>query len=199
MSLASTRLLIYAGLFAVGATTLAVAYDGPKVSKGKKVFLLGDSLGVGLSRPLKALASDHQVEFKSLTKQGTRIDSWSDNDALFRALSLYKPDLILISLGTNDEYMKLDAYQRQKPRIEKLLSRLRVYSPVAWVGPPKLPSSGPYKWIKSNGALRLIREKVPSNFYYPSEKLEIQRAPDQLHATVRGYAVWAQQIWNWIT
>lgn len=194
MGQAATRLLVYAGVLAVGVGTAAVVLSGPpKMKPGMRVFLLGDSLAVGLSRPLSALARDHKIAFESMAISGTRIDQWANNQTLFAAINKFKPDLILISLGTNDEYMKLDAKARQEPHIKKLLATLRASAPVAWIGPPKLPKSG------TNGAIPLILDNVPSSHYYPSQKLDIPRAPDKLHPTTGGYAGWAAKVWGWIT
>jgi len=195
MSKAATRMLIYAGILAVGvgATTIAIASGPPKVQRGSRIFLLGDSLAVGLSRPISALAKDSGILFESQAIEGTRIDQWASKPELYTALDRFKPDIILVSLGTNDEYMKLDAKTRQEPHIKKLLHELRSRAPVAWIGPPKLPKKG------TNGAIPLILENVPSSNYFPSQKLEIPRAPDKLHPTVSGYAGWAANIWKWIT
>lgn len=202
MGKAGTRLLVYAGAIAVGVGTAAMAFGGvrtPKVKPGQKVFLLGDSLAVGLSRPLSAIAADHKVEFKSMAKEGTRLDQWANNEALYKAIREFKPDVILVSLGTNDEYMKLDAKTRQRPHIQKLLKELRSHAPVVWIGPPTLPKSGGYAWSGTNGAIPLIIENVPSSHYFPSHKLPIPRAPDRLHPSVRGAAGWAEKIWGFIT
>lgn len=194
MSIAATRLLVYAGVLAVGVGTAAVALAGPpKIKPGMRVFLLGDSLAVGLSRPLSALARDHKVGFESMAKEGTRIDQWANNAAVFEAIQRFKPDLILVSLGTNDEYMKLDAGVRQAPYLIKLLEKLRSSAPVAWIGPLRLPKA------TSNGAIPLILEHVPSHMYFPSQKLPVPRAGDGRHPTTAGYAGWAAKIWDWIT
>ena len=201
MGKASTRLLVYAGILTVGGVAAAAVLQGgpPKIKSGMKIFLLGDSLAVGLTPPLSALASEHKVGFKAMAKSGTRIDQWSNNAALYQAIQDFKPDLILVSLGTNDEYMKLDAHAKQAPHIRTLLQQLRKSAPVVWIGPPKLPSTGFYAWSKTNGALPLIHEHVPSSHYFPSHELAIPRAPDQLHPNVKGAAGWAGEIWKFIT
>ena len=193
MSIAATRLLVYGGLLAAAAGTAFVVFDGPKVKRGSRVFLLGDSLSVGLSRPLAQLAKEHGVEFAHMGKVGTRIDQWANNAALFDAIRKFKPTLILVSLGTNDEFMKLDGGKRQAPYLETLLTKLRAIAPVAWIGPPKLPKPD------TNGVIPLILKKVPSSHYFPSQKLTIPRAGDKLHPTTSGYAGWAGAIWKWLS
>lgn len=194
MTLAATRLFVYAGLATAGAAAAYVALSGPpKIVRGSRVFLIGDSLAVGLSRPLKQLADDHGVAFDSMAVQGTRIDQWANNQGMYDRLLTFHPTHILVSLGTNDEYMQLDAGARQAPSLQVLLSRLRALGHVLWIGPPKLPKPA------SNGAIPLILENVPSSHYFPSQRLEIPRAGDKLHPTTAGYAGWAGQIWKWAT
>jgi lysophospholipase L1-like esterase len=196
---ADNRLLVYAGLLTVGGVAAASLFATPKIRPGQRLFLLGDSLAVGLTTPLSQIAKDHKVGFKNMAVSGTRIDQWASNAALYQAIRDFKPDLILVSLGTNDEYMKLDAHKQQAAPLRKLLTTLRESAPVVWIGPPRLPSSGAYAWKTSNGAIPLIRENVPSSHYFPSHTLEIPRAPDQLHPSVRGAAGWAGKIWEFIT
>lgn len=195
MGRAATRLLVYAGILAVGVSTAAAVLAGgpPKVRAGKRVFLVGDSLAQGLSRPLSALAKDHNVEFKASAVQGSRIDSWSNNQALYAAVKLFKPDVILVSLGTNDEYLQLDGGTRQAPHLQKLLAQLRETAPVVWIGPPKLPKAS------TNGVIPLIVKSVPESNYFPSQELDIPRTQDNLHPTISGYAGWAAKIWKWMT
>lgn len=193
MSIAATRLLVYAGVLAVGVGTVTAVLSGPpKIKTGMRVFLLGDSLATGLSRPLSALAKDNKIAFEALTAVGTRIDQWANNAALYAALTKFKPDLILVSLGTNDEYLQTDV-KKQETFLKTLLAKLKTFAPVAWIGPPKLPK------VTTNGAIPIILENVPQSMYFPSQKLDIPRAPDGLHPTVAGYAGWAAKIWSWIT
>lgn len=194
MAKASTRLLVYAGLaVGAGAAAIALVSGPPKIRPGMRVFLLGDSLAVGLGRPMSLLARDGKVGFDSMAKEGTRIDQWAKNEALFQKLTAFRPDLILVSLGTNDEYLQLDAGARQAAPLSELLTRLRAKAPVVWIGPPTLPKQG------TNGATALIRRNVPSSHYFPSQNLTIPRSPDKLHPTAGGYAGWAGAIWKWLT
>jgi lysophospholipase L1-like esterase len=196
---ANNRLLVYASLLTVGGVAAVSLFGTPKIKSGQKLFLLGDSLAVGLSTPLAQIAKDHKVTFKSMAAAGTRIDQWASNAALYQELQTFQPDLILVSLGTNDEYLRLDAHAQQAPHLKKLLSQLRSKAPVVWIGPPKLPATGGYAWAGTNGSIPLIRENVPSSHYFPSHTLDLPRSPDQLHPSVRGSAGWAGKIWEFIT
>lgn len=189
---------IYAGLAVaagVSAVGLVKLLSGPRVKPGRsRVFLVGDSLAVGLAPHLKALSAEAKIPFEALAKEGTRIDQWAGSQVLRDKLQAFAPTLILVSLGTNDEYLGEGGAQRQAPYLQTLLQNLRAASPeVAWIGPPRLPKAS------SNGVVALIRSKVPDTHYFPSENLDITRGPDGLHPTARGYAAWAGSIWRWLS
>ena len=194
----SRKTWIYAGLgiaAGMGAVGLVKLLSGPRVVKGKsRVFLLGDSLAVGLRPHLQVLASEARVAFDALAKEGTRIDQWAQSTALNESLQQFQPTLILVSLGTNDEYLASSAAGRQKPYLETLLRKLNsTGADVAWIGPPKLPKAN------SNGVVPLIRSTVKESHYFPSDTLTIPRGPDSLHPTARGYASWAGALWRWLS
>jgi len=124
---------------------------------------------------------------------GTRIDQWDDSAWLDQALTDFQPTLILVSLGTNDEYMQGDAVTRQRPHLDALLSKLEATgADIIWIGVPTLPKAA------SNGITAMIQDAV--KYYYPSESLTIPRGgADHLHPTVAGYAGWAGAIWTWLS
>lgn len=187
---------MYAGLGVVAGVGLLRALwpSRPRVVSGQtRLLLVGDSLAVGLGPPLRALSKDQSVSFDQLAKEGTRIDQWAGSQKLVEKLQTFKPTLVLVSLGTNDEYMTGDAVKRQAPFLEQLLQRLGASGvEVGWIGPPKLPRP-------TNGITPLLQSRVPASHYFHSEALQIPRGPDQLHPTLKGYAGWAGMIWQWLS
>lgn len=200
-------------LFAAGAGIVtALKERRPKVKEGMRVLLLGDSLAVGLSPHLKALAKDAGVELRALAKTGTRIDQWAKSEELAAVLRDYSPELVLVSLGTNDAAIGAGAAERQKPYLDQLLEQFAhgvshrndygLGADVVWIGPPTLP-------FESAAMTSMIRAGVeaygdslgghPRGAYFPSETLEIPRAPDHIHPTATGAAGWAGALWSWLT
>ena len=188
---------IYAGLAVaagVSAVGLVKVFSGPRIRPGRsRVFLVGDSLAVGIAPHLKALSAESRIAFDYVAKEGTRIDQWANSQVLQEKLKLFQPTLVLVSLGTNDEYLSEGAPARQAPYLQTLLANLGAAAPeIAWIGPPTLPK-------RTNGMVALIRSRVPDSHYFASENLEIVRGPDALHPTARGYATWAGSIWRWLS
>lgn len=168
----------------------------PRIRDGSRLLLLGDSLAVGLTAPMRALAEDEGVPFASVAREGSTISDFGglrpteQAARLQQALADFAPTLVLVSLGTNDEYLSEAALAAERDDLDALLEQLAPYE-VAWVGVPELPKAA------SNGAVRMIRETgLP---YFPSQRLDLQRGPDHLHPTVAGYAKWAGILWSWLT
>ena len=189
------RTLVYLGLGAAavaGGVAAAVVALRPKIRNRSRVLLIGDSLAVGMSPHFDALSKQLGNKFSSLARSGSRIDQWASDTNLDSRLATFRPDVVLVSLGTNDEYLGSGAGQRQYASTVALLQKLKAAgAEVYWIGPPKL--------TKHNGVVEMIQSLVPKSDYFDSRQLEIPRGPDGLHPTARGYAAWAGAVWQWLT
>lgn len=193
----SSKQWLYAGLAVVAGVGVVRLLSGPRIRRGLKVLLIGDSLAVGTAPHYAALAKEAGVEFKSLAVTGTRIDQWASSVELPKILQSFKPDLILVSLGTNDAFMKGDVVAKQRAQLDRLLQGLQGTT-VVWIGPPALPNP------PSPGIVAMIQDSAgsplaPRFHYFHSERLQIPRGPDSIHPTVRGYAGWAGAVWHWLS
>lgn len=205
----SNRAWIYAGLgAAVTAVGLVELTRGPTLRAGDRVLLVGDSLAVGLSVPLGALAREYGIAFQAIAVVGTRIDQWATSPDLRQALASFKPSIVLISLGTNDAYMMAppDVYARQKPYLEELLQMIETAQPrsIVWIAPPTLPKAAVSlprvrALIAEAHAIDLPKHLRPRVALYPSDRLLLARGPDQIHPLASGYASWAGALWQWLT
>lgn len=193
----SSKQWLYTGLILVAGVGVVRLMSGPRIKKGLKVLLIGDSLGVGTAPHYAAQAKEAGVDFKSVAITGTRIDQWASSQELPKILQSFRPDLVLVSLGTNDAYMKgTDVVPKQRAALDKLLQLLGD-ADVVWMGPPTLPNP------PSPGVVLMIQEAAgalaPRFHYFHSERLPIPRGPDGIHPTVRGYAGWAGALWHWLS
>jgi len=152
----------------------------------RRVLLIGDSLAVGLEKPMRALAYRDRVEIESHGDKSTTIPWWAGSEVLQSIVDRFQPTHVLVSLGTNDE----KGGRIDTQAIERLLRTLRSRGAVvAWVGPPTLPF--PLAGVSEAVLGRADR-------YFHSEALSIPRAGDRLHPTGAGYALWADAIWRWL-
>ena len=196
----SSKQWLYGGLIVMAGIGAARLLSGPRLRRGMRVLLIGDSLAVGMAPHFAALAKEAGVDFKALATVGTRIDQWASNTDLKKLLESFRPELVLVSLGTNDEFMRgADVVPKQRALLEKLLALLsQGPEHIVWIGPPTLPNP------PSPGIPKMIQDAAgsvlaPRFYYFHSERLQMPRAPDGIHPNVRGYAGWAGAIWHWLS
>lgn len=199
------------GAATIGAVGIMELLSGPTLRSGDRILLVGDSLAVGLSTPLAALAKDHGIAFQAIAIVGTRIDQWAQSADLTAQLQSFQPTIVLISLGTNDAYMipssGVTIGQRQAPYMEALLSKIEMAGPraVVWIEPPTLPDAAVSltsvrQLIEAQHSIDLPKHLKPRVSLFMSQRLTISpRAPDGIHPVVSGYAYWAGKIWQWLT
>ena len=194
------RTWLYAGLLLVGGVGLSkVLKQGPTIRRGERLLLFGDSLAVGLAPPLGQLCKDNGVLFDAVGQVGSTVGMWAGSTSLSSSLRQklsLKPKVVLCSLGTNDEALTIASARAELGGIDTLKTLVEASgAKLGWVGPPKfLPGIS----FKPNGFTAMIRQAIPGADYFPSETLDIPRGGDNLHPTVRGYAGWAGQIWQWM-
>lgn len=199
---------VYAGLImagGVGAACLATRLRAPHLAAGDRLLLVGDSLSVGLSVPLRALAREAGYEMQTLGKVGSVTNLWAGESAegaqLTALLRSFKPTVVLVSLGTNDEWIPkytpgANVLTLQRPYVDRLVAKIRAAGArVLWIGPPQ------HNFRADEAFRAYIQRVVGKDAYFRSERYSIPRnpPPDNVpHPTVKGYAAWAGAIWRWL-
>jgi lysophospholipase L1-like esterase len=192
MASVDRRWLLGGLLTVLGVGLVAAATRRPKLTEKSRVLLVGDSMAVGLDPHMRELAGESAVEaYAGRGITGSRIDQWARSDWLESELESFRPTIVLVSLGTNDEALGRGAAERQAPFVDELLEKLRASgAEVVWIGPPTLP-------FEEHGVSELIESRVP--FYFRSAELDIPRSPDGLHPNAAGYAGWSGAVWRWLS
>lgn len=153
---------------------------------GGRVLVAGDSLGVGITAPMKKLAAAAGSELEGHAVVGSRIDQW-DDETIDNFLS-FGPAVVVLSLGTNDMKM-FDPATKQAPRAASLIARIRAAgAKVAWVVPPTMP-------FDDKGVRQMIADAGP-DLLVRADLLELPRAADKIHMTPSGYQELAEVVWN---
>ena len=165
---------------------MAIGAAGKKrLASGSRLVLIGDSLAEGLSVPLGELAKEAGVVFSSDSVSGSTITTWARRAELDKDLDPV-PELVLVSLGTND--LRLKDVSPEEPLLHQLLARITDSgAAVLWIAPPSMP-------FADNGTRALLSRAGADVF--SSEPLDIARGPDGVHPTAMGYAGWAAAIWR---
>jgi len=201
---------------AFGSTARRTPLDYPN----ERVLLIGDSLatqpGIG-SRLSSGLQSRGVGAFQNISVGGTNILQWSDNryaegQAMERALADFRPTLVLISLGTNDEASRgyknwrgrdwdaddlaanrvgpnADIAAQRRSAIERLARKLSGVKSV-WLGPP---ASDPSLWPMDRKFRSLLADTWGQR-YFNTEAVAPAKGSDGIHLSGSGYQTWANAI-----
>lgn len=169
----------------------------------ERVLLIGDSLSVGIAPFLESTLRERGVlDFKSIGRGGTNIKQWArdtgDGVRLNEALATFRPTLVLISLGTNDEatrklrdYENFDVARQRAPHIKQLRDKLAGVRSV-WLGPPAAD-----KWSMD----RRFRDLLQSSWgdlYFNTEAVAPQKGKDRVHFSTAGNKTWRDAIVSWL-
>lgn len=158
---------------------LAKPTDAPPAAE--RVLLVGDSLAVGLAPPLRASLG---TRFASDARGGTVARQWITRGWLAAALAQHKPTLVLVSSGTNDAAGQItaEAFAANVRDVTALAAQHGAR--VVWLAPPPMP------YATAQIPAGLAASGVPTL----TPPADLERAPDKIHCTPRGYAQWAARI-----
>lgn len=144
----------------------------------KNTYILGDSLGVGISQAMKLPSA------QSLAQNGLRI---TDPKLVQQIATLPQGANAVVSVGTNDAYAG-DAGILESPAALNNLIRAAKERGVTLtiVGPPNLPKNDEAGKSLDQTFAQIAKDN-PGVRYVSSRDQNFQRAGDQLHMTAKGY------------
>jgi lysophospholipase L1-like esterase len=184
----------------------------------ERVLVIGDSLGVGVQPLLqRAMQARGVGAFSGISVGGKNIKQWSDNTfaegrALEAALADFRPTLVLISLGTNDEASRgykdwrgrdwdaddlaanrvgpnFSVANQRASAIARLARKLSGVKSV-YLGPP---ASDPRIWPMDR-ALRDLLASTWQGRYFNTEAVAPAKGGDGIHFSGSGNRAWADAI-----
>lgn len=144
----------------------------------QKTFVLGDSLGVGMSQAMR-LAAD-----RSLAQTGLRI---TDPKLVDQIGKLPQGATAVVSVGTNDAYAGENGVAETPAALNNLIRAAKERGvELVVVGPPKLPKNDEHAAAIDKQFQEIVKNN-PGVRYVSSRNQDFQRAGDQLHMTPKGY------------
>lgn len=157
---------------------------------GTTVLHVGDSMAGALGMPLKRRLTE--LGLKPLLRYQTAsfIPGWASGAELPSYLARYQPDLVLITLGTNE--VQIQDPSIRIPQIRKLVARLEG-RPCVWIAPPL--------WeLGDTGLLPIIRENCAPCLFMDTNELypDMPRLKDKVHPTMPAREEWAARVIAWL-
>lgn len=169
--------------------------EGPPPKKmleqGASFLLLGDSIGVGLQKPMAKLSEAYGSYMDSETEIGTSVTYWANHITNSEAGF----DLTLLSLGSNDV---VGDPAHEAAAMDSLIGTLQSRgATVAWIVPPsfRLGNFTPKQELFAQMLADRGVFPIPIEGPQPS----VAEDPMHLHPTPAGYAAYAAQIFTSIT
>jgi lysophospholipase L1-like esterase len=186
------------------AAAASASQGAPLDLKGQRVLLVGSSSTLMIEKELKAaLLKEGVAEFRNVGVGGTTIRQWSDNKfdegkTLEAELASYKPSLVIIILGTNDEGARQTRYNgptydvakanaKSVARFKKKLEGVRSI----FIGMPK-----PDLWTLDRNFRDMLAATWGPDFFR-TEDLGLQKAGDKLHLSPKGYKNLVEAVIPW--
>lgn len=165
------------------------ALPAPPSLTGKTVLHVGDSMvggNFGLTRALDQRFSAEGARFIRDYKVSESIVSYDHSPKLKTLIEKHRPDIVIITLGTNDVFVPYPA--SMAGNVQNIVKRVGARE-CYWMGPPT--------WKPDTGIVQVLKDNVAPCKFYDSSSLKLQRAGDGIHPTDRGGAEWATSFWTY--
>ena len=167
---------------------LTVVQGGQSVpaARAKKVVHFGDSMVPLVGNYLRPRIEAQGGHYEVISTSSSSTLSWAEGALLRETLAKHQPELVLISLGSNELYFVDDLAQRA----QAIRSIVREVGDRAclWVGPPS--------WAKARGFLDTLEKNLGHCSYFDSAKLPMERQADGRHPTWGASHGWANRVWQ---
>lgn len=179
----------------IGALVFMVAVSA---SANEGVLFIGDSLADGLKHPIGKYFRSKGVPFTAVTKESQCIDSFTKGamSGQFRAELSKRPEVVIVSLGTNDMYAPSRKHaeyaQAQLMKLHEMIQS--VGASMFTIGPPNMPEKNTLGVTKNTQIYRILMTVSPR--FFESRDIELPRQSDGIHPLK--YQPWADQIIPWL-
>lgn len=150
-----------------------------------RVLHIGDSMVPLVGNYLRPVYQERGARYVMLSTHSSSTRSWASDARLAAALAEHDPDLVLISLGTNELFDRdLTSIARA---IEQLTARVAPRA-CLWIAPPA--------WAKDAGFAQTLRDHSGSCQVFDSTRLPFTRQSDGRHPDWSSSYRWATEVWR---
>jgi acyl-CoA thioesterase-1 len=167
----------------------ADSVPAPPSLAGKTVLHVGDSMvggNHGLTRALEQRFTAEGAKFVRDYKVSESIVSYDHSPKLKTLLDRHRPDIVIVTLGTNDVFLPYPASIARN--VHSIVTRIGARE-CYWMGPPT--------WKPDTGIVNVLKDNVAPCKFFDSSNLKLQRGGDGIHPTDRGGADWATSFWTY--
>jgi len=178
--------------------------DDEKSNKRKggiKILFVGDSMVEAIEKPSKNICQIKKFRCDYIFKRGLRTDAWTRSDwysiSLILKISEFRPDIIVISSGTNDIYNRETPYQIYKDFID-VINLIREVSYTENINPKIVIVAPPIPNDKNLNRFLEEKFKNQKNIFVIQSKYFHLKLADGIHPNINSSKVWAKKIINFV-
>jgi hypothetical protein len=166
---------------------LTVQTDAGRVpaSKATRVLHVGDSMAPLVGNYLRPIFARSGRNYWIEAVMSSSTLDWAGKRLLQDAMYRYDPELILISLGSNELFDPKP--ERRAGAVRQIVEDTRG-RPCVWIGPPL--------WKPDAGFVKVLKNNLGHCRYFDSSKLDLPRMEDGRHPSWNGGWHWASAVWK---
>jgi hypothetical protein len=166
---------------------VTIERDGVQIpaARARRILHVGDSMVPLVANYLRPVVERGGGKYYVVSEVSTSTSSWAERRLLHEAMYEYDPELVLISLGSNELFAPPSAEQARD--IQQLVAHTRG-RPCLWIAPPA--------WKPDRGFLALLQKNLGHCRYFDSTKLDLPRMRDGRHPSWTGGHRWATAVWH---
>lgn len=171
-----------------GATDPAPPPPASTSLAGKMILHVGDSMvggNWGLTRALEQKFTAEGAKFVRDYKVSESILSYDKSPKLKELLAKHKPDIVILTLGTNDVFVPYPA--SMAANVQSIVKRIGTRE-CYWMGPPT--------WKPDTGIVQVIKDNAAPCKFFDGTHLKLERGHDGIHPTDKGGQEWATNFWG---
>ena len=178
-------------------TTVVIAKKEKDMSPQRFLFV-GDSMAEPIAHYFWNYAVENGHELYTVSWYGSSSYSWGLTHTLQHYINEYHPTFVVLCMGSNELTIKdMNTVTRNVNRVLEQMGDL----PFVWIGPPSYTKDNPHavkRWI-DNGYNDQIMTEVGADRFFDSRDMQMDRARDGLHPTMKGAVVWMDALAEWMS
>lgn len=154
-------------------------------AQASRVLHVGDSMAPLVGNYLRPIFTKSGRNYWIESTVSTSTLDWAKKRLLQDAMYKYDPELVLISLGSNELFDPRP--ERRGPAVKQIVADTRG-RPCLWIGPPL--------WKPDTGFIAVLRQNLGHCRYFDSAKLDLPRMEDGRHPSWSAGWRWADAVWR---
>ena len=163
----------------------------------QRFLFVGDSMVEPIAHYLWNYAVENGHELYTVTWYGSSSYSWGGTRTLEHFMEEVKPTFIILCMGSNE--LTIKDMNTVTKNVNKVLEKVGDI-PFIWIGPPSYTNNNPNaikRWI-DKGYNDHLMQLLGADRFFDSRDLQMDRARDGLHPSMKGAVVWMEQLAQWM-